>query len=107
MSTPWLGNRVPVLAHSLQVKLDRLLDVPFHFFARVSGGNTAGQIRNVGAIVTPRYFFDHDGVFHCSRAAQRDGRKYQSTSIPCPATPPGSSYAPCDKGLMLKCGCHK
>src|ERR1017187_5823842 len=53
------GNRQPILAQSLQVKLDRLLHEALGFLQCRAGGDAAWKIRCVGAVAGRGPFVDH------------------------------------------------
>src|SRR6266705_2450724 len=57
------GNRVPVLAHTLEVQRDGLFDKLFHFLPGFGYGHTAGQVRH-GSAITRGAFLDQNSVVH-------------------------------------------
>ena len=59
----WLGNRITVLNHQLDMVLDGFRDEGDGLIAGLGGGYATWEVREVGAVAGGA-FFDNDGVYH-------------------------------------------
>src|SRR5262249_17534284 len=56
-------NGYTVFAHALEMKLDGLADLSLHLLQRLSRGNAARKVRDIGRVVVLG-LLDHDRVSH-------------------------------------------